>query len=1050
MSDHAGQSKCFHLKGCIYSSVPNRTSNVPELTNGHIIYHHFCAKCTVSHYVCEECNRRSKVKNQFNRYLCVSKNGDNLPKQHNRRKYTTLNLEPRGSTTNCHVQNIKNPNNNDNNVVKRHGEFSSDEDNSCQYNFDTCDNHDQTYDNTDCTVHIESYENDNSQISINDDKVITNLIQTTDWGNESSTHYFANEHHKEQDGLHSIVSRATKRPYEANEDDEHIKRDTDYHVFGACFFSSLTRNQTIMCTKFIQETIRREKEEQKTSEISPRLVRRTYTEGPRSIYMNMPVPIAKPGGKKYDDFAILSVEHAADHLLAHGVPLKSLDYNEVSDWKDNDSCFHSLFHNELFVKIGKLENRPDNLQIHQFYIWSDGFQKNTLVKKKSTSLQLFTIYFVPPDGTRDIAKYTFPFALGQKQQQHQSILNLVLQQAAALKQVRSRYCGILKAFVNVYFELVIVQNDYIERMNNLNAVQSGSFGKWYGYSAEFNNSKTFSCTSCINVRIENLYRNIQTRESTTTSYCTTCSDWWKGFDKNPNGFMDKPIGYPTTQDTIFGDSAPTPPAGRCITDSINLPPCKLSFSFLIKAFLYAKYHYLKGDWTQLMTTTYLRTCCVGGDLIKNLIQNRAEAVVPDLWLRHEEYGVQIESFPDAPMHMLFLGITKHLLGNVDRLFNKKKIHYREFCTIISAHQKCGNKLSIDWCNISQFSDKEAITTTSWQSDQYLAFSRMSLVYFGLLEEYSDELDDAQINAFQQVFVLWFMLLSALFNENKPNSRLVDDCVRLFLSACIYYGETTIQVVSDKKTKGRSKGKAALKKKGRSKGKAAFFEDTTNYFSLLNLKLLIERFGSIRMLWEGEREKFIKYIKREMTTICATESYMPNVLNKFLRTNQMNELLKTNQLHEEMNYTKTRNFTVYGSYEDLRNNFETGIMLSGVIMKSPADGKEDIFVCYKCDTSNAHVLHRIDFYDTGHKTKLFLHYAAIKLTDEVGKCFLINFENREQLLKAISGYVIIHPMVTKDMKFRISNGHTVLTNCWRVRTVEGIYDFLPNVSGFVFH
>ncbi len=59
------------------------------------------------------------------------------------------------------------------------------------------------------------------------------------------------------------------------------------------------------------------------------------------------------------------------------------------------------------------------------------------------------------------------------------------------------------------------------------------------------------------------------------------------------------------------------------------------------------------------------------------------------------------------------------------------------------------------------------------------------------------------------------------------------------------GETTIQVVSDKKTKG------CVEKKGRSKGKAAFFENKTNYFSLLDLKLPIERFGSIKMLWEGE-------------------------------------------------------------------------------------------------------------------------------------------------------------------------------------------------------
>jgi hypothetical protein len=53
------------------------------------------------------------------------------------------------------------------------------------------------------------------------------------------------------------------------------------------------------------------------------------------------------------------------------------------------------------------------------------------------------------------------------------------------------------------------------------------------------------------------------------------------------------------------------------------------------------------------------------------------------------------------------------------------------------------------------------------------------------------------------------------------------------------------------------------------------------------------------------------------------------------------------------------------------------------------------------------------------------------------------------LTAISGYVIIHPMVTKDMKFQISNGHTVLSNCWRFRTVEEINDFLLYVSGFVF-
>ena len=152
----------------------------------------------------------------------------------------------------------------------------------------------------------------------------------------------------------------------------------------------------------------------KTKHITHADGRRIYTEGEKSIYKNMPVPIAIPGGPEYNNFAMLQIEQAVTHLLAHGVPLKTLDYNDMSDWKDSNGRFHTLFHEDLFSKIGRIENRPRQLQIHQLYIWSDGFQKNTLVKKKTTSLQMFIMYAIPPDGTRNIARYTIPLALGKK------------------------------------------------------------------------------------------------------------------------------------------------------------------------------------------------------------------------------------------------------------------------------------------------------------------------------------------------------------------------------------------------------------------------------------------------------------------------------------------------------------------------------------------------------------------------------------------------------------------------------------------------------------
>ncbi len=107
----------------------------------------------------------------------------------------------------------------------------------------------------------------------------------------------------------------------------------------------------------------------------------------------------------------------------------------MSDWKTSNLEFHTLFHKELYDKIQKLENIPENLRIHLLYIWSDGVQKNTLVKTKKTSLQLFIVYVVPPDGIRDIAKYTFPFAIGKKQEDHQVLLLEILQQTKELEQI---------------------------------------------------------------------------------------------------------------------------------------------------------------------------------------------------------------------------------------------------------------------------------------------------------------------------------------------------------------------------------------------------------------------------------------------------------------------------------------------------------------------------------------------------------------------------------------------------------------------------------------
>ncbi len=91
--------------------------------------------------------------------------------------------------------------------------------------------------------------------------------------------------------------------------------------------------------------------------------------------------------------------------------------------------------------------------------------------------------------------------------------------------------------------------------------------------------------------------------------------------------------------------------------------------------------YEKNGWTQNMTKTYLRTCCFSGEIFKQFLtganevkQNDSQESIlqpPNLWREHERLDIKIEHFADAPMHMLFLGVTNHLLVHDERLFGNK-------------------------------------------------------------------------------------------------------------------------------------------------------------------------------------------------------------------------------------------------------------------------------------------------------------------------------------------------------------------------------------------
>jgi hypothetical protein len=90
-----------------------------------------------------------------------------------------------------------------------------------------------------------------------------------------------------------------------------------------------------------------------------------------------------------------------------------------------------------------------------------------------------------------------------------------------------------------------------------------------------------------------------------------------------------------------------------------------------------------------------------------------------------------------------------------------------------------------------------------------------------------------------------------------------------------------------------------------------------------------------------------------------------------------------------------------------------------------------------------VLERVNFNDDRGCSRFNLYYAPILFSKKKDSgVFLLFFKGRDEMHKRISGFVIMHPKVTRNQIYWKSNGHTVLTHCWRIRKAMGWCDIVP--------
>jgi hypothetical protein len=661
-------------------------------------------------------------------------------------------------------------------------------------------------------------------------------------------------------------------------------------------------------------------------------------------------------------------------------------------------------------------------------MWSDSFQKNFNVETKQTDIEVFTVYFVPPKGTRHLKKYTKPLCLGVKKEEHQDQFLRILKEIRTVETIQMRYSS-TEGMIPTLIIRPLSQHDFIERCNITQTLQGGNYHQRFGISAQFS-EKTPSCKNCLLKRLKRVCDH-QLKFNQEGKMCSSCADWWDRFDQSKHSRFKKPEHYPTQK----CPKSPPAPEGRDINNEEKLRPCKLSLEFLKQAFDFAVHNMLANEpyrWTQKNLTAYLRTCCYNTGVIKGIWEYAKEyrnqptnerhgIIPPPLWEEGLELGVDLSIFVDTPMHMLFLGIMKDIMEQIQRLFKGKKQLFKDFCKVIYSYMTDCSKQNISWCDALPFSSNESFGTTGWQSDHYNTFSRLSLIYFGYLEDLKDQLDHDAFVALKQMLVLWFSLLSNLFGDGECDPNKVDDYVKLFLSFCCIYGTRT----SDD-------GKFYC-----------FFKKTSNFFSMLNLRGLFERFLNMKVLWEGEREKYIKFLKEVLKSLQGTETFLTNVLEKFLQSHCLDEIMEGNSVYSPVTYERSAEYKVYKDWKKFKTEtWDEASLISGIKIQ----GRDELFICFVkekdsgIEEGDRIKLLKCEFDDGKGQMRLNLFYAPLffNLKDSQPQFEELTFKDRETLNSAITDTFIIHPMVKKTGEYQKRNGHTVISYGWMVRTSDGSY------------
>jgi hypothetical protein len=234
-----------------------------------------------------------------------------------------------------------------------------------------------------------------------------------------------------------------------------------------------------------------------------------------------------------------------------------------------------------------------------------------------------------------------------------------------------------------------------------------------------------------------------------------------------------------------------------------------------------------------------------------------------------------------------------------------------------------------------------------------------------------------------------------------------------------------------KSKGKG-GKIGPNEKGGKNGKrksVPFFVSGANYMSMLNVKKMVDRYEFMRAIDEGDCERYIQNIKREITSMRHTIEFLVTTLTKVLSTMVFSVLNENNPHNVKEEYSRTYNFKVYKGdlSKILANDAVFGLI----------DKEGRMFVCVENSRGGGISLHPAMFDDAAGRWCYSLWYSPVSLGVATVCC-----ASRKELMEMSSDFfAMLRPVGLEDTQLGIesnltSTHRTVVCRSWRVRNDQG--------------